>query len=389
MFRREQRNQQNLRSSQRGLPAGQRHCVRLHAVFIPGVTLVGNVATVGVLVVGGIRVADGGLDLGVLTAFLLYLKPVLRPMRGRGYLLQLTCSRPRRPGRSLPSWRARRRCRSLSPRPLPQPARGEVVLESVEFGTCLPRRAAVRSCTSSIWTSRRADGGARRCDWSRQDHHRQASSPASTTPRPGWCASTASTCATSPTPTCARPSSWSRRKAFCSRGRWRTTSPSAVPPQSRDEVEDASPGRGRACVHRHTAGGLRHRRRRKRGGRLSAGQRQLVRVREGVPGRPSVLILDEATSSLDVPTERAVQRALRTVLRDRTALIIAHRLRPWRSPIESWCSTPAAWSRTARRRSWRKPPAAGSRRCTNPGAIRWSSPSQRAGRRRRPPRWRR
>jgi ABC-type multidrug transport system fused ATPase/permease subunit len=39
-----------------------------------------------------------------------------------------------------------------------------------------------------------------------------------------------------------------------------------------------------------------------------------------------VLILDEATSSLDVPTERLVQRALRTVLRDRTALIIAHRL---------------------------------------------------------------
>jgi ATP-binding cassette subfamily B protein len=39
-----------------------------------------------------------------------------------------------------------------------------------------------------------------------------------------------------------------------------------------------------------------------------------------------VLILDEATSSLDVPTERAVQRALRTVLASRTALIIAHRL---------------------------------------------------------------
>jgi ABC-type multidrug transport system fused ATPase/permease subunit len=41
---------------------------------------------------------------------------------------------------------------------------------------------------------------------------------------------------------------------------------------------------------------------------------------------PVVLILDEATSSLDVPTERAVQRALRTVLHNRTALIIAHRL---------------------------------------------------------------
>jgi len=39
-----------------------------------------------------------------------------------------------------------------------------------------------------------------------------------------------------------------------------------------------------------------------------------------------VLILDEATSSLDVPSERLVQRALRTILADRTAVIIAHRL---------------------------------------------------------------
>lgn len=41
---------------------------------------------------------------------------------------------------------------------------------------------------------------------------------------------------------------------------------------------------------------------------------------------PAVLVLDEATSSLDVPTERAVQAALETVLADRTAFIIAHRL---------------------------------------------------------------
>ncbi len=41
---------------------------------------------------------------------------------------------------------------------------------------------------------------------------------------------------------------------------------------------------------------------------------------------PSVLILDEATSSLDVPSERSVQRALQTLLEDRTAVIIAHRL---------------------------------------------------------------
>jgi ATP-binding cassette subfamily B protein len=65
---------------------------------------------------------------------------------------------------------------------------------------------------------------------------------------------------------------------------------------------------------------------RKRGGRLSAGQRQLVAFARAFLADPAVLILDEATSSLDVPTERAVQRALATVLAERTALIIAHRL---------------------------------------------------------------
>ena len=65
---------------------------------------------------------------------------------------------------------------------------------------------------------------------------------------------------------------------------------------------------------------------RKRGGRLSAGQRQLVAFARAFLADPAVLILDEATSSLDVPSERAVQRALRTILADRTAVIIAHRL---------------------------------------------------------------
>ncbi len=62
------------------------------------------------------------------------------------------------------------------------------------------------------------------------------------------------------------------------------------------------------------------------GGRLSAGQRQLVAFARAFLADPAVLILDEATSSLDSPAERLVQRALRTVLAGRTAVIIAHRL---------------------------------------------------------------
>ncbi|MCC2593855.1 ABC transporter ATP-binding protein/permease [Tessaracoccus sp. OS52] len=65
---------------------------------------------------------------------------------------------------------------------------------------------------------------------------------------------------------------------------------------------------------------------RSRGGRLSAGQRQLVSFARAFLADPQVLILDEATSSLDLPSERLVQRGLQTLLKGRTAIIIAHRL---------------------------------------------------------------
>ncbi|KGJ71974.1 ABC transporter [Cryobacterium roopkundense] len=64
----------------------------------------------------------------------------------------------------------------------------------------------------------------------------------------------------------------------------------------------------------------------KRGGRVSAGQRQLISFARAFLANPAVLILDEATSSLDIPSERLVQEALQTLLSDRTAVIIAHRL---------------------------------------------------------------
>lgn len=64
----------------------------------------------------------------------------------------------------------------------------------------------------------------------------------------------------------------------------------------------------------------------KRGGRVSAGQRQLISFARAFLADPAVLILDEATSSMDIPSERAVQRGLQKLLGDRTALIIAHRL---------------------------------------------------------------
>src|SRR5207247_1196909 len=63
-----------------------------------------------------------------------------------------------------------------------------------------------------------------------------------------------------------------------------------------------------------------------RGFRLSLGQRQLVAFARALLADPRILILDEATSSVDIGTEQKIERALRRLLHGRTAFIIAHRL---------------------------------------------------------------
>jgi ATP-binding cassette, subfamily B, multidrug efflux pump len=63
-----------------------------------------------------------------------------------------------------------------------------------------------------------------------------------------------------------------------------------------------------------------------RGMTLSAGQRQLLSFARAIAFKPSILVLDEATANIDTHTEKLIQKAIESVVKDRTTLIIAHRL---------------------------------------------------------------
>ncbi len=72
--------------------------------------------------------------------------------------------------------------------------------------------------------------------------------------------------------------------------------------------------------------GSRYRARRRRGARLSGGQRQRVAIARALLKDAPLLLLDEATSALDAESERLVQDALTRLMKDRTTVVIAHRL---------------------------------------------------------------
>ncbi len=321
-FRRERRNDQLFGGLNSRYQDANAVAFRLHAVFIPGSALIGNIATVSVLVVGGYRVANGSLDLGVLTAFLLYVRQFYDPMEdvavfynslqsATAALEKISAVLAEPPAVPEPS----------RPTPLPRPLRGSVDLDRVTFGYRPDRRVlpefdlhvpagqtvalvgatGAGKSTIAKLISRFYDPGAGTVRLDGVDLRQIAEVDL----REAIVMVT--------------------QDGFLFAGSVADNIAFGRPGATAEEVEAAARAVGaHEFIERLPAGYATDVR--KRGGRLSAGQRQLVAFARAFLADPAVLILDEATSSLDVPTERAVQRALRTVLRDRTALIIAHRL---------------------------------------------------------------
>jgi ATP-binding cassette, subfamily B, bacterial len=321
-FRREKRNDGIFGVLNDDYREANRQAFKLHAVFIPGTALIGNTATVAVLLVGGYRVTDGGLALGVLTAFLLYLRQFYDPMEdvavfynslqsASAALEKISAVLAEPPAVAEPT----------TPTPLPQPVRGALSLDKVEFGYSAERpvlhevsidvpagqTVALVGATGAGKTtiakliSRFYDptSGAVRLDGVDLRELADADLRSATV--------------------------MITQDGFLFSGSVADNIGFGRPGASRDEVVAAAQAVGAHEFITRLPEGY-DTDVRKRGGRLSAGQRQLVAFARAFLADPAVLILDEATSSLDVPTERAVQRALYTVLAERTALIIAHRL---------------------------------------------------------------
>ncbi len=292
----------------------------LIAVFVPAVVLIGNLVTVAVLGYGALRVMDGALAVGTLVAFLLYLRRFFDPLQdiamfynsyqsATAALEKLSGLLEERAGVPEPT----------DPVPLPAAA-GELVFDDVRFGytgttvlpglqlTLPPGETVALVGTTGAGKSTLARLAARFYDpiegEVRLDGiplHRLADADLR------------------------RAVVMVTQESFLFSGSVADNIAFGRPGADRAQIEGAARSIGAHTFITALPDGY-DTEVDKRGGRLSAGQRQLVGFARAFLADPAVLILDEATSSLDVPSERLVQHALRTLLADRTALIIAHRL---------------------------------------------------------------
>jgi ABC-type multidrug transport system fused ATPase/permease subunit len=293
--------------------------VRLSSTYGPGISFLGRLTTIAVLVLGSLLVMRGSLTLGVLTAFILYLRQFFEPMQDLSQFYTLfqaaaaameKLSGVLEESSSVPE----------PAHPAPLRARGELELDRVTFAyretpvlhglsfrvpagqtVAVVGETGAGKSTIARLIARFYDptAGAVRLDG--VDLRDVASADLR------------------------RAVVMVTQESFLFSGTVGDNIGFGRPDATREEIEAAALAVGADRFVRSLPEGYDTEVRR-RGVRLSSGQRQLVAFARAFLADPRVLILDEATSSLDLPTERLVQRALRTLLSDRTAIIIAHRL---------------------------------------------------------------
>ena len=319
-FRREARNQQIFDELNQRYSDANAWSMRLAAWYGPGIRALGNIATFAVLLYGGTRVLDDQITVGVLAAFLLYLRRFFEPMQDLSQFYNLFQSASaaleklagvldEQPAVPEPA----------APVALPQAA-GHVRFESVTFGY---RSAAVLAhmdldIPAGQTVALVGETGAGKSTVARLIARFYD-------PREGRITLDGVDLRDLSTADLRRNVVMVTQESFLFSGTVADNIRFGRPGASRDDIVAAASAIGAHEFIAALPDGY-DTDVRKRGGRLSAGQRQLVAFARAFLADPRVLVLDEATSSLDIPSERLVQRALRTLLADRTAVIIAHRL---------------------------------------------------------------
>jgi ABC-type multidrug transport system fused ATPase/permease subunit len=320
-FRREPRNQQIFEDVNDRYRQANLRSFTLVALFMPGIKLIGNLTIAMVLFYGGWLAIQGEVTVGVLAAFLLYLRQFFEPMQeisqfynsfqsASAALEKLSGVLEEQPSVAEPA----------RPTPLPVP-RGEVRFERVRFSYVADRpvlpeldvhvpagQTVALVGTTGAGKTTIAKLLARFYD-----------------PDEGRITLDGVDLRELDEPTLRAAVVMVTQESFMFSGSVADNIRFGRPSASMAQVVNAAEAIGADEFIRALPQGY-DTEVANRGGRLSAGQRQLVAFARAFLADPAVLILDEATSSLDVPSERLVQRALRTILADRTALIIAHRL---------------------------------------------------------------
>jgi ATP-binding cassette, subfamily B, bacterial len=325
-FRRERRNEQIFSELNEDYAAASLRSSRLIAIYSPGITLVGNLAIAAVLLYGGLRVIDGGMKVGVLVTFVLYLQRFFDPLQDLSQFYNTfqsaaaalekisgvldeepAVAEPAAPARLPAATGAGRAGRTVRFDAVRFGYREVPVLPGLDLTIPAGQTVALVGATGAGKTTI-ARLLARFYD-----------------PDQGRVLLDGTDLRDLSEPSLRREVILITQENFLFSGTVADNIELGKPGASRAEIETAATAIGAHEFIRALPAGY-DEQVGKRGGRLSAGQRQLISFTRAFLAAPAVLVLDEATSLLDIPSERLVQQALRTILTGRTALIIAHRL---------------------------------------------------------------